>query len=246
MEVKCVLDNRELALKNMAALMQHVDTCENMDLGDFSLSINGQVHVLVERKTLSDLASSVKDGRYKEQKSRQLSVFGKEKLIYVIEGRFNFDDSSGFITGLPKKTITSCIINSFIRDGIRIMMTANPMETANFLIALCIRVRKDPSKYLQKETDIVSNYNECLKAKKIDNLTPRTVFVAQLCQIPKISTKTAYAIADRFTNMRDICANGNAEIISMLKLDSGKFIGNRLSAGVCEYLGIICNQIETD
>ena len=46
---------------------------ENLDLGDIIFKKNGKMVILIERKTFSDLSSSIKDGRYKEQKNRILN-----------------------------------------------------------------------------------------------------------------------------------------------------------------------------
>ena len=41
--------------------------------------------MLGERKTTCDLYSSIRDGRYKEQKCRLLNNYDKRKILYIIE-----------------------------------------------------------------------------------------------------------------------------------------------------------------
>ena len=60
---------------------------ENLSLGDFAFG-----NIIIERKTHQDLASSILDGRYKEQCFR-LEEYRNEnpnvKIIYFIEGNFD-------------------------------------------------------------------------------------------------------------------------------------------------------------
>ena len=88
--VDIIIDSRETQL---------IKIIENRDLDIYKDSINiskeqldnGDIHIkfnetlfIYERKTTNDLISSVKDGRYKEQKQRLLSNF--ENINYIIEG----------------------------------------------------------------------------------------------------------------------------------------------------------------
>ena len=53
------------------------------------IKYDNELLLIIERKTLSDLASSVKDGRCKQQKIRLLNNFPKHKICYLIEGDLN-------------------------------------------------------------------------------------------------------------------------------------------------------------
>ena len=58
---------------------------KTIDLGDIHIIYNDIV-LIFERKTISDLQSSIQDGRYREQKSRMLANYKPEILSYIIEG----------------------------------------------------------------------------------------------------------------------------------------------------------------
>ena len=60
---------------------------ERMDLGDIAIWDGEEELLLLERKKLSDLASSIKDGRYAEQ-SYRLNVYSlhNHNIIYLVEG----------------------------------------------------------------------------------------------------------------------------------------------------------------
>ena len=73
------IDNRE---KKILDILDNSDNKlsyvkENLDLGDiqFISQETNDILILIERKTLSDLSSSIKDGRYKEQKNRIMSYY---------------------------------------------------------------------------------------------------------------------------------------------------------------------------
>ena len=85
--MKLVIDNREHKLiKLLKALNNDYDydltiEIEKLDLGDVSIqSDDGEELLLIERKNLADLASSIRDGRYKEQ-SYTLNVLNTEKPL---------------------------------------------------------------------------------------------------------------------------------------------------------------------
>jgi crossover junction endonuclease MUS81 len=66
---------------------------------------------MIERKRVSDLVSSIRDGRYHEQRSR-LRKTNLQRIIYVIEGRIA-DDS---VHGLPLKTVESVLASMNVSE----------------------------------------------------------------------------------------------------------------------------------
>ena len=61
---------------------------ENLDLGDFVIkNDNNETILIFERKALTDLIASIKDGRYNEQSFRlSESEIDNRKIYYIIEG----------------------------------------------------------------------------------------------------------------------------------------------------------------
>ena len=55
-----------------------------LNISDFCYLLDGKVRILIERKRIDDLASSIKDKRYAEQKSR-LEECSKYRPFYLIE-----------------------------------------------------------------------------------------------------------------------------------------------------------------
>ena len=60
---------------------------ENLPVGDIIIADNLEEKLIIERKTLADLASSIKDGRYAEQSYRLNGLsHPNHNIIYLIEG----------------------------------------------------------------------------------------------------------------------------------------------------------------
>lgn len=198
------VDNREGDIKKIfTAKYPHINVSyENLVHGDFTIDVDGNLIVLVERKTLSDLAASIKDGRYHNQKSRLLETYPHTIIYYLIEGKFDFDDSDGsmFMNGISKKGIVSAVINMMVRDKIKVIWTNNMSETVSFLLAVISRVTEDPSKY----TDDTKQNVQIVHKNKSSSITRDNFFEIQLCQVPDVSSKTAKAISSHFNrSMKD-------------------------------------------
>ena len=63
-------------------------TTERLDIGDIIIKDDNDKELLIiERKSIKDLMSSIKDGRYKEQSLRlNSSDIHNHNIIYLIEG----------------------------------------------------------------------------------------------------------------------------------------------------------------
>ena len=95
--MKVILDEREIALYDSCyALLASQKTPsfivlskEVLPIGDILIQTDGGKDVLlVERKTFSDMLSSIKDGRYEEQSYRLLHSggFPPHSIVYLLEG----------------------------------------------------------------------------------------------------------------------------------------------------------------
>ena len=94
---------------------------KNLEQGDFIIRDQDEnILLIIERKTISDLLSSVKDSRYSEQSERysQLDI-PSNKIIYLIEGDYqNFHKDS-----IEFKTIYSCIFSLSYNKGFTVLFT---------------------------------------------------------------------------------------------------------------------------
>lgn len=203
------IDAREHKLKDI--LMQSIECeeslaflsvdCENLYCGDFIIEIDNVPIIVIERKTLPDLVSSIRDGRYLTQKVKLRETYSDSFIIYLVEGSFNFNPTTPmYVEGMNKYSVISSVINTQIRDKINVVHTDNLQDTFDFLLAILVRVCKNPTKYKNDDgTKLECNKEDVIKKHKITS--KQDMFFYQLTQVPGISAKTAQAFVNAYGNM---------------------------------------------
>ena len=235
--INLILDSRESALLSLIKdrdLDKYADnikiSSEQLEIGDIHVCLQDNKYIL-ERKTVADLLSSVKDGRYKEQKARLLS--SGFDITYIIEG----DDICATKQMRNQTMLSSIYIHSMFRDGIRVIFTKNVQDTCTFILTLCAKMVENPEHFLKPDT---TNYEyvDCIKmkSKKIDNITPEVCYISQLSQIPTISTALAKNIQRHYPTMMDLMKameSSTDKIVILCKIDK---IGKEKAKKIIEYL----------
>jgi crossover junction endonuclease MUS81 len=188
MDVNYSIDIRETKLKEL--LKDKGFESKPLDIGDVQIVIGNderQKTILFERKTISDLESSIKDGRWREQKTRCLA--SGFHIFYIIEN---------WNANLMKtnQMVTSAVINVLLNGPIKVIFTNNVADTALFLMSIQDRINKNPQKYFEEQNELC--YENCMsiKQKKKDNITKRHILLQQICAFPGISMKKATVIVD--------------------------------------------------
>lgn len=192
-----------------------------LELGDIIIKTNdGEIICIVERKTFTDLLSSVKDGRYEEQSYRLLHSSGvpPHSIVYLLEGI-----TSSIRTPIEKKIIQSSITTMSLFKGFSIQRTSSAVETADWLIHTADKIHRNLEKgilvyhktvpYLrsvQLNGDLSGNiqnaspqeqqYCNVVKKTKKENITENNIGEIILSQIPGISSVTAIAIMNQFNS----------------------------------------------
>lgn len=82
---------------------------------------------IVERKRMDDLASSIKDGRFHEQKFR-LSDCGLHNKIYLVENRGNNTH-----VGLPLPNLLQAVTNTLIQSEFAVKFTDSNEDSMLYL-----------------------------------------------------------------------------------------------------------------
>ncbi len=209
MEFKLYIDTREATLQDVLKKNNQDFIVQPMELGDIQIS-DGTNTIIFERKTISDLSSSIRDGRYKEQKVRIKSFLGNNthRCTYILEECQFFKNKC-----MNDDVFYGVIINTMYRDGIHVMFSNNIEETARIIIITYNKIMKDPSKFFQ-QSDQPASYLECVKVKtkKIDNIDKDTCYLLQLCQIPGISHKIAQEIQKIYPDMRSFMSFISSDI----------------------------------
>lgn len=204
MPVEIRVDYRESSLLSHLKTQHEGITIteDNLELGDVQIiDQDNNIDLIFERKTLSDLSASLKDGRYKEQKCRILGHYNPKHVTYIIEG--------GCPLAADKHGLTSAVyegiyINTMYRDGIHVLFVANVGETAKWITQVATKVLQNPAKFHNDSTpkDYITSCK--VKSKKCENVTPETCYIMQLCQVPGVSIKVAKTIQDRYKTLREL------------------------------------------
>ena len=108
--------------------------------------------IILERKCVTDMIASIKDGRYKEQKIRLLSEMvsssNKVKIAYLLEG--SIDE----LRAPPDKIILiGSVISSTFRDNIPILRTSSLQDTLDFIQRLYERLVKDYKDFFSNQRE---------------------------------------------------------------------------------------------
>ena len=115
-----------------------------LSVGDIVIESKGSVSLVIERKSISDLASSICDGRYTEQSYRLNNIpIHNHNIIYIIEGDIRkFKEN----TRIKKKGIysTLCSLNAY--KGFSVLRTFDLEETAELLIQFSEKIFKNSTK----------------------------------------------------------------------------------------------------
>lgn len=183
---------------------------ENLPLGDIIICDNeGNEKIIVERKSLADLAASIRDGRYKEQSFRlnQCSLHNHH-IYYLIEGDLRYYRP---FKGLPdKKALLSAMVSINYFKGFSLQRTINLEETAEWIIHLATKLEKESGTipYYNGGAEIIDtnpNYANVIgKRIKKDNITPENIGEIMLSQIPNVSNASASAIMKKFDTIANL------------------------------------------
>lgn len=160
-EILLIVDNREKRAASdpdffVNKLKEHsvsasVDALAVGDLVWVARNKNSkQVAVLdyiMERKRLDDLVSSIKDGRFQEQKGR-LKRTGLTKVSYLIEESISLERTSSFSQQIMTAMSQTIVLNDFF-----LKRTSNATDTVNFLVKLTRAIEK---RYLELDLYVVS------------------------------------------------------------------------------------------
>ena len=147
--MEIIVDNREHELIKMCKhFLDIMPTCKDivlvvkpLPIGDIIISYEGKEKLIVERKSLADLSSSIKDGRYEEQSYRLNGLpHHNHNIIYLIEGDMN--RLNMFKNRIDKMMLYSAMISINHYKGFSLMRSQNLEETAIILCNMAYKIRK--------------------------------------------------------------------------------------------------------
>jgi len=194
-----------------------------LPVADFTVT-RGNTHILIERKTVADLISSIKDSRYAEQKTRLIHEreTSGAKIIYIIEGTSVNDLAE------------SAILSMIIRDNIHVIRTENVIDTCACVISIHKKLNTK-SFFSTIGGDGVHVFSE--KAARKTNITPETCYLSMLVQIPGVSMKTAIGISLVYPCMAELLT-ASVSVLGGILINNRK-LGVKRSTVILNY--IMCN-----
>jgi len=231
--------------KNKIQLVQ-----KQLPIGDVIIcSDDGKEQVIIERKTLADMASSILDGRYKEQSARlNACKVNNHNIIYLIEGVMN----NYFSNRLERKSLLSSLVTVMFSKGFSIYKTNNVQESSEWIVQMACKLSKsqcipffknDPNTegVLEDEntsSTIETKYSSVIKRVKKDNITTDNIGEIMLSQIPDVSVLNAQTIMTQFKTIKNLIAEltekGEA-ILSGIKQNNRK-ISKTCISNIYKYL----------
>jgi crossover junction endonuclease MUS81 len=199
---RLVVDVRE---RDLIALLDIPFETAALEVGDIHIHQAAIGETLVfERKTFADLAASIKDGRYREQKQRLTSQFQAHRVAFIMEGFPTLSQlvHSDPIHGLTTSSFISSLLSLQFRDGFHVIHTTSLEETALLLKEIVKRYEASPDKLTRKEDAEVKAYEpSVIKSCKRENMTPSLCYKMQLSQIPGISMTLAKDIEKMYPSL---------------------------------------------
>jgi ERCC4-type nuclease len=230
--MKIIIDERENLLWGTLLTMPIFENIQFikqvLPLGDIILQQDdGTTISIMERKTLNDLLSSIKDGRYEEQSYRlkNTTECPIHNIIYLIEGNIHT------LSIKDRRLIFSSTASLHFFKGFQVSRTNSIQESAEYILYMTDKLDRNLKKKIplfhgsftntnmenilitenlkpdQTGNDEIvesqrtpDNYCSVVKKVKKDNITPDNIGEIILCQIPGISSVTAIAIMKKFSN----------------------------------------------
>jgi ERCC4-type nuclease len=247
--MKLIIDCREEDLYSKCWLINngfeasHVEIeKKSLPLGDALIETEeGRSVWIVERKTLSDLLASIKDGRYEEQSYRlQNDVeHPRHNVIYIIEGMM-----SQLLRPEHKRVVLSTIASLSFFKGFSVFRTCNVHETAELLVYISdkidrkfqkgflpyvyswdstnkescgegIQLPHSPDSNSNSNSIQIPSYTTVVKKVKKENITDENIGEIILSQLPGISSVTAISIMS-------VCGKSIKTLIEYLENDISK------------------------
>ncbi len=217
---------------NIPIFKQCIIKSETLPIGDIIISDDKEDKLIIERKSVSDLLSSIKDGRYEEQSYRLNGLnHHNHNIIYLIEGDVNRVNRFKSDNQIEKLTLYSAMFSLNYYKGFSVQRSFSLDETATMICNMAYKLEKESTtkkpfyinnvqqQITQQTTSDEQNNNSdeqeqteqsdkdyvnVIKKVKKENITPDNIGEIMLCQIPGISSVTALAIMEKYNTITEL------------------------------------------
>lgn len=161
---------------------------QNLIIGDVHiLNDKNELISIIERKTIKDLLSSLRDGRYNEQSFRLNECeLENKRICYLLEG---------IPLAENKNVVNGCMVSLAINKGFSLLTTKNIDETAELLIKICEKI---------DNSAIKKDYSEAVHISKKSQTTKENIGVIMLTQIPNVSMNIAKIVCEKYGSIKKL------------------------------------------
>ena len=207
------LINKSEQYKNLIKLESR-----NLILGDICiLDDDGREIMIIERKTLTDLESSIKDTRYREQAIRlNHCSLHNHYIMYILEG--DRDMYQNYKSEREMSTLYSAMFSLYYYQGFSTLFSQGVNDTAEIIFNFSKKIIREKGEkvpyYMKKlnpenseenneiiETNVNNDYLKCIKTQKKDNINKENIWTIMLMQIPYVSSTIATIILERYNTI---------------------------------------------
>ncbi len=244
MKQKCVVrvDHREPeTLKNMFLGNTNYEFA-NLAAGDFEFIVQDKIKLVIERKEVNDLSSSLIDGRFDSQKTKLSSIVSEYHdviIAYIIEGDYDNHER--------QKAIETVLLTTPFRDGYYIIKTNNIKHTYTTITRLVELYEQDKLEPLNQD-ELQKRFLQSRTANR-STTNNNNWWTICLAQIPSVGPTAATCIATTYPSVQSLLAAYNAlendddkkNMLKDLKLKNNRKIGPKMSEKIWQ---TICVQQE--
>ena len=245
----------------------------NLNIGDIMIiddsdKDNYKNLLIIERKTINDLASSINDGRYTEQSFRlDKSSIHNHNIIYLIEGDIRQYNGG---TRINKNTLYSSMVSLNTYKGFSLQRSFDINETANIILQTVCKVIKNKFKtdfHYKNEIDESNESNESnestesnesnesnksklikktteyidvIKQTKKSNINKDNVNEIMLSQLPSVSINVSKTVMSKFKTMKNLITelDKDSQVLDNLKMVDSKGKERKISKTAIENIKI--------
>ena len=235
-----IVDVRERSLAASLTTLGTLFTTRALEVGDFLIqAADGRPLLVVERKSHADFAASNRDGRYREQRARLMTVRGNgAAVLYILEGAWSaaLDRMYG---STSEKTLQRLTTRLLLRYGIPVLASASITETARWAATLLTQLTEDPTVFEPEDgltaatASAIADYTATFSSIKKGNKDASSTAAAMLSAVPGLGAKKVEALLAA-RSIRDLAAFSAAELAA---LDvGGRVLGPKAAATLHEAL----------
>lgn len=206
---------------------------ETLPIGDIIICNNEEEKLIIERKSISDLLASIKDGRYEEQSYRLNGInHHNHNIIYLIEGDVNRANRFKPDNTVEKMTLYSAMFSLNYYKGFSLFRSFSLDETAMVICNMAYKLEKEMTtkkafyknwpelsttsliemesvengiqQHVEEVEPSTKDYVSVIKKVKKENITTDNIGEIMLCQIPGISSVTAIAVMEQYKSLTNL------------------------------------------